>query len=176
MLFKKQSVFLFLSACLFCSTELSAKPHVVSVYLTKLTAHNVINEDPSRFYFSISVFPSNSSASELRVPEYPLHWLAADLPHLKNCKLWQGTVENNSSVTVVLSLMDQKIPLLETDDLFGVIQVEIDNINGKIISYWCKSSDLAPTLVEQPNTKRPRFIMYGGDHPYVVEFKVKVTK
>lgn len=165
-----KKIFLIFLLCF--SSLIMAKTQHVEILLTKIVAQKTVAEDGDQIFFDIVEYPTECDAKVSRVPSYPMHWLTKELPSLKEVRLWSGMITDDNSVVIVLSLMQQEMPLLVDDLLIGSVRVEISNKQGKLQAEWGQPNYADQPMVDQMR-KKPDYVMYGEDSRYIVSFKLK---
>jgi len=158
----------------FASFSAISKDSKVLVKLTKIESIKTTEKRGDELYFSISEYYNNEAPKLFRIPMFPLHWLSKELPSLKDIKLWEGSIANNQSVLLVLSLLEQDLEPWNSDDHIGSVQIKIINTKGKITTKWGQPKFVDQPEVQQPNPKVPAYIMLGDGGKYKVSFKVEV--
>lgn len=171
-MFKK----ILLCAILICcaSSSAFAKAHSVTVKLTDIEAVKVNEKHGDELYFSITQYSNRTQPKILRVPMSPLHWVVNDLPKVRDVILWQGKVEDDQSVLLILSLLEQDLPPWNSDEHIGSAELKILNKQGQITTTWGQPDFKDQPKVEQTGTQNPKYRMYGNNSEYVVQFKVVV--
>lgn len=159
---------------LMCTYSLcSAKIPWVEVDVTKIEAQKT-EPDGDHVYFYVTEYPSEGFAAEVRIPPFPMHWISKEVKNINRVKLWEGAVPKGECVSLVITLMNQMIPLMLSDEEVGSMQVNIRNDNNKIFSAWRQPNFQDNTKVDQPIIDVPRFVMYGDESQYAVTFRVRV--
>lgn len=171
-MFKK----ILLGAMLICcaSTSAFAKAHNVTVKLTDIEAVKVKEKHGDEIYFSITQYSNRTDPTILRVPMSPMHWSIADLSKVRDVILWQGKVEDDQSVLLILSLLEQDLPPWNSDEHIGSAELKILNKQGQISTTWGQPDFKDQPQVKQTGTKDPKYRMFGNNSEYVVQFKVVV--
>ncbi len=176
MLRQKISI-IFTALCIcFCSSGAFAKTRMVEVKLLDIEAKGLTERTGDELYFTITEYPSKGHPKILRVPMFPLHWLSRDLNNVNNVLLWKGPITDESSVLLILSLLEQDLPLIGIDDHLGSVQVKIANTNNKIITAWGQPNFVDQPKVEQTRTNTPDYLLFGGNGEYAVKFKINVIE
>lgn len=147
----------------------------LTVKLAQLSATKT-SEKSDELYFSITQYSSQTVPAINRVPMFPLHWRTKDLATLKDITLWEGTLKNDESVLLVLTLLEQDVPPWDADDHIGSAQVRLANKNGKLTSEWGMPHFKDQPKVVQKDAKVPKFEMFGADSQYVTVFKIETGK
>lgn len=168
-------ILVYVFASLFCCSIVSAKIPWVEVDVTKIEAQ-VTEPDGDHLYFYVTEYPSEGFAAEVRVPPFPMNWMSKEVKNINRVRLWEGAVTKDNCVRVVITLMNQMIPLMLSDALIGTIQVDIRNINNKISYEWSQPDFEDNTKVDQPVIGVPRYVMYGDESQYAVTFRVRTLR
>lgn len=128
-------------------------------------------------YLDVTEYPSKGKASHFRVPEYPLHWPSRYLSKLKQVPIWDRAINENESVTLILSLVEQDTPPWNTDDMVGSIRVKLKNENGELQTSWSMPNRVdAPVTVLSKHGKAEKFELLGDRGNYEVYFLLKPMK
>lgn len=172
---KAAIIFTTVGICL-CSAVAIAKPHMVEVKLIDMEAKKLTERTGDEIYFTVTEYPNKGNPKILRIPMFPLHWLSKDLKNVNNVLLWQGKIEDDSSVVLILTLLEQDLPLLGVDDHLGSAQVKIVNTGGKLAITWSQPRFVDQPKVEQTKSNAPDYLLFGGNGEYVVKFKVNVIE
>lgn len=176
MLRQKAAIF-FTTLCIcLCSTSVIAKTRMVDVKLLDIEAKKLTERNGDEVYFTITEYPSKGNPKILRIPMFPLHWLSRDLNNIHNVLLWQGKIEDDSSVLLILSLLEQDLPLLGVDDHLGSAQVKIVNSKGKLTTTWGKPNFVDQPKIQQTGSNAPDYLLFGDNGEYVVKFKINVIE
>lgn len=175
MLCRKIIVLLTFASLSFISYGLLAKTSMVEVKLVDIEAKKLTERKRDELFMTITEYPSKGNPKVLRIPAYPMHWLSRDLNNINNVLLWKGQVTDDSSVLLIISLMEQDIPLLGIDDHIGSAQVKIINHRGKLTTTWGQ-----PHFVDQPKVTQNKvdmldYLMFGNGGEYEVKFKVNIV-
>lgn len=173
MLFKKLLVFTFI---ILASFGVAAKDLKVAVKLIKIDAVKTSETLGDELYYSITEYSSDATPKLSRVPMFPLNWLSKQLPTIGEVVLWQGTIKEKDSVLLILTLLEQDNPPWNSDDHIGSVQVKLGNKNGKLISQWGQPTFKDQPKVEQPDSKVPKFLLFGENSQYVTIYKIEVIK
>lgn len=172
---KKLSCFLICLPLIFASSIGLAKDLEVSINLLTIEALKTSERLGDEVYFSVTEYSSKSTPKLFRVPMFPLHWLSRELPQVKNVNLWTGELKEEESVLLILSLIEQDLEPWNVDDHLGSVQVKLANKKGKIVAQWGQPKFSDQPKVEQPDTKVPKFIMFGEASKYVTVFQVETA-
>jgi hypothetical protein len=164
-----------LCACLGTSGAF-AKTRMVEVKLIDIEAKHLSERTGDELFFTITEYPSKGNPKILRIPVFPLHWLSKDLNNIRNVLLWKGQIEDDRSVVLILSLMEQDLPLYGVDDHLGSAQVKIVNTKGKLVTTWGQPTFVDQPKVEQTTANTPDYLLFGGNGEYVLKFKVNVIE
>lgn len=157
------------------SSLLYAKDVKVTIYMKKVQPIKVLHEHGDHIYFNINEYPTQGDAKVLRVPDYPSNWQSKILPCMHDIKIWEGVVSNDNSVVVLLTVMDQTFEMLEDDNLIGSVMVEITNKNNKIKTEWTIPNVYdRQQKVEQVKRNSPKYLMFGNNMRYTIEFKTSM--
>lgn len=149
-----------------------AKPQAIEVKLIDIEVIKPNERNGDELFFSISEYSSNGDPKMLRVPMFPLNWKSRNLKSLTNVTLWKGVVNDDSSVLLIFSLLEQDIPFIEVDDHIGSAQLKIVNKKGTISKVWGQ-----PKFKDQPKVEQKagsEYLMFGADSEYRVKFNVLV--
>lgn len=157
-----------------CSLSAFAKLHNVSVKLISVKAVKVAEKHGDEVYFSITQYPTNANPTISRVPMEPIHWKVAELSQVKDVVLWQGTVADEQSTLLILSLLEQDLPPWNPDEHIGSAELKINNKGGKFSTVWGQPEFKDQPEVKQSGTQTPTYTMYGNNSEYVVRLKVVV--
>jgi hypothetical protein len=127
-------------------------------------------------YFSITQYSNKKKPAEFRIPNFPLYWQSKYLDKIKDVNLWEGSLEKEESVQLIISLIEQDSPPFDPDDHLGSIKVVMLNNKGRLQINW-----EIPKLADQPeilqsNEKVPSFILKGDGGQYKVTFDVRQGK
>lgn len=172
MLHQKAAI-IFTVACLCLGTNaVIAKTRTVEVNLLDIEAKKLNENTGDELYFTITEYPSKGNPKILRIPMFPLHWLSKDLHNIHNVLLWRGKIEDDSSVLLILSLLEQDMPLFGVDDHIGSAQVKLVNNKDKLIITWGRPNFVDQPKVEQVRSNTPDYMLFGDNSEYVVKFKV----
>lgn len=169
---------IFVSCCIFVfSMNVWANDKIlhVTVKLLKIQAMKNVEKSGDEVYFSISEYMVKKEPILTRVPIFPLYWKSKDLSMIQDVVLWSGDIKIDHSASVVLTVMEQDLPPFNPDDLIGSVQVKLKNNKGKIASEWSIPKYRDQPKIEQPDSKVPKFFMYGDGSKYAVVFSVEAT-
>ncbi len=108
----------------------------LELQLLHLKAIKTADASGDKLYMGVAVYPSSGKPDYYLVPKFPLFWASRQLDTLKNVRIWSDKLQNNQSITLVLSLMEQDAPPWNTDDLIGSVQLRLYNKNGVLESNW----------------------------------------
>lgn len=158
---------------LFVSCNASAKDLKVNIQLVSINAIKLSESRGDELYLSITEYPIKLQPKMFRVPSFPLNWASKSLPEIKNINVWQGSLKDNESTLVIISLMEQDIEPFNVDDHIGSVQVKLVNKNGRLDALWGQPSFVDQPKVTQPDVKIPKFMLFGEDSQYVTLFKVQ---
>lgn len=172
---KAAIIFTTIFICL-CSASAFAKTRMVEVKLLDIETKKLTERTGDELYFTITEYPSKGNPKILRIPMFPLHWLSRDLNVIHNVLLWKGTIADESSVLLILSLLEQDLPLLGVDDHLGSVQVKIANTKNKLTTTWGQPNFVDQPKVEQTRSNTPDYLLFGGDGEYVVKFKINIIE
>jgi hypothetical protein len=162
--------------CLFACTSVMAKDLNVVVKLMQIDAKKYSEKAGDELYFSMTEYSSNSVPTITRVPGLPKHWISKELPDVKNVTLWEGKLQDNESVLLILTLLEQDVPPWDADDHIGSTQVKILNKNGMLQTQWGLPQFRDQPKVQQPDPSVPKFMMFGANSEYVTLFRVELKK
>lgn len=167
---------LLLIVCMLSSLSftVSAKNKLVELRLVRIEAQQTSERGGDELYFTITEYPGEGNPKLTRVPMSPLHWLSKELPEIKNVRLWQGEVVDDSSTLLIMSLIEHDLPTSLTDDHLGSAQVKLENKGNVLKTTWGQPNFTDQPKVEQSGTKNPKFLMFGDGGKYLVEFKLDV--
>lgn len=168
---KRHTVAIFIVLMGICFS-VCAKIPWVEVDVTKLEAQET-EVDGDHLYFYVTEYPSEGFAGEVRIPPFPMHWISKEVQNINRVKLWEGAIPKGECVSLVITLMNQMIPLMLSDKEIGSMQVNIANNNNKISAVWRQPNFQDNTKVDQPYYDIPRFVMYGDESQYAVTFRVR---
>lgn len=147
-----------------------ARPQAVEVKLIDIELIKPSERDGDELFFSISEYPSKGNPRMFRVPMFPLNWKSRNVKDLTNVTLWKGVVDDESSVLLIFSLLEQDVALIDVDDHIGSAQLKVVNKNGKIIKTWGQ-----PKFKDQPKVEQKdgaQYLMFGSNSEYRVKFNV----
>ena len=150
-----------------------AKEIKVEVKLTDIKAIKTEEKGGDELYFDTIEYSSLGHSKEARIPAKPLHWLSSQLSGVKNVVLWQGTVQDDESIRVILTLVEQDLEPWEVDDMLGSIQLNLANKSGKLTKEWIVPVFEETDEVEMLKKGDPQRYLFKGDGAkYEVAFKV----
>ncbi len=149
---------------------------VIELELHSLAAIKSSQASGDKVYITITEYPKTGEPLVSRTPMAPLHWLAKDLPHINNVKLWRNSLAEGESVLIIISILEATIPLIEADKHIGSVQAVVTNHKGKITVKWGQPHFVDQPFVEQIADKKPTFIMFGAESQYKVAFKVTMSR
>lgn len=166
---------------LFCiltslSFTVSAKNKLVELRLVRIEAQQTAERGGDELYFTVTEYPHKGVPQLVRIPMHPLHWLSKELPAIKDVRLWQGEVADDSSTLLIISLIEHDLPMLFTDDHLGSAQVKLVNQDNKIKTVWGQPHFEDQPKVEQISSKPPEFLLFGHGGKYLVEFKINTLQ
>jgi hypothetical protein len=171
MLLRKFSLFVLLSTI---SCALIAKPQSVQVTLQSVEAVKTSERRGDEVFVSIIAYPSSGDPTIARVPMFPMHWLSKELSKVRNVSLWQGTIADDATTLLVITLVEQDLALFNPDDHLGSAQVKITNKNNKITTVWGQPGYKDQPKVEQTGKQNPEYVMFGDNGEYKVRFRLRV--
>lgn len=91
---------------------------------------------PKKVYLHITEYNSTGTARAFTVPNLPLNWPARHIHPVDNLQIWGGALKENQSTSLVVLIMEHNAKPWNTDDLIGVVTINIKNQQGKLISEW----------------------------------------
>lgn len=173
----QKAAMIFTTVCIcLCSTVAIAKTRMIEVKLLDIEAKKLTERTGDELYFTVTEYPNKGNPKILRIPMFPLHWLSRDLNNINNVLLWQGKIEEDSSVLLILTLMEQDLPLLGVDDHLGSAQVKIVNTKGKLTTTWGQPRFVDQPKVEQVRSNASDYLLFGDNGEYEVKFKINVVE
>lgn len=171
-------IFLLSFSLLLSSTQAAwAVAIPVRINLNSIEATKTSEKSGDELYFDITQYSNQGHTKTLRVPAAPLHWLSKQLPDVKNALLWEGMVEENEEMKVIVSLVEQDNPPWDVDDLIGSALLILDNRQGVLRYRW--ELPVFEERVEQQMLKSDNpqsFIMKGDNSNYNVSLQVMAEK
>jgi hypothetical protein len=174
---QQKAAIIFTTLCMcFGSAAAIAKTRMVEVKLLDIEAKKITERTGDELFFTITEYPNKGNPKILRIPMFPLHWLSKELGNIHNVLLWKGQIADDSSVLLILSLLEQDLPLIGVDDHLGSAQVKIVNHKGKLTTTWGQPNFVDQPKVEQTKSNDPDYLLFGGKGEYVVKFKVNVIE
>ncbi len=113
-----------------------AKDVQLSVLLSKLEAIRTTEKGGDELYFSVTEYSTKERPRNYLIPEYPMHWLSANLKDIKNVSLWDKIIKEGEGISVIFSLIEQESPPWFLDELIGTVKLKIRNEKGALKSEW----------------------------------------
>jgi hypothetical protein len=156
---------------LFSTAWAADKPDTITPHLNLLTINAIqtLETQGDELYLDVTAYPSNGKPHNFQVPKYPLYWGSNQLDKVNNVPIWQEPLANGEAVTLIISLVEQDIPLWGTDDLIGSIRVRLRNIDGKLESSWSMPNRVdAPTSILTKQGRAEKFQLVGENSNYEV--------
>ena len=154
----------------------NSNPTEVIVKLDAITVNKPVKD---KIYIEITEYSSINKAKEYRIPSYPKHWLIKDLPKLKNTTLWKGTIQDSENKKLIISLVDNDFPPLDSDQPLGSVKLTLTNKNDKINIDWDKAGFKEPINIQKiasnDGSDHVIFKMQGKRSEYTVGFFVKTN-
>lgn len=157
----------------FKTTPQSSNGITVRVTLDTIEAIKTADKGGDELYFDITQYSNRGRAKTDRIPEAPEHWLSKQLPEVKNVLLWEGVVDEQEELKVIISLVEQDTAPWDVDDLIGSALLILENKKGKLIQRWelpVFEDHVSQEMLESHNPQR--FIMRGDQSQYNIAFKV----
>jgi len=164
--------FIFLGVLVF--GEAMAKDLAVTLKLVDIYAEKTADPSGDAVYFNITQYSNLGHSKEGRVPAYPGHWLSKQLPSLKNLTLWRGSLKENESIKLILSLGEQESSAWEVSTSIGAAQLTLENKGGKLKKTWT-----VPIFEEKEEVEmlkkddKERFVFKGAGSRYDVGFEIE---
>jgi hypothetical protein len=90
----------------------------------------------SKFYMTVTAYPSNQKATYQRIPVEPLEWPRKSLDQIRDVSMWRAKLADGEAVTLMISLVEEDVPPWFTDDLVGTISIHMKNEHGKLVEKW----------------------------------------
>ncbi len=149
-----------------------AAPKNLQIFISEIKADKTEHKRGDKIYFSVTEYPSKGDPRITRMPAYPLHILTKDLAQMHDVILWQGLLDNKESLLLIITLLEQKLPLIQADDAMGSVQVLLKNDNGKINAEWGQPHFKDQPKVEQKGKENPTYLLFGNNSEYTVAFKL----
>jgi len=116
--------------------EVWAEAIPVRIHLNSIEAIKTSEKGGDELYFDITQYSNKGQAKTNRLPEAPLHWLSKQLPEVKDVALWEGMVQDNEEMKVIISLVEQDNPPWDVDDLIGSALLILQNKKGVLLYRW----------------------------------------
>ena len=142
--------------------------------LTAIKAVKTTEKHGDELYIDVLVYTSKGKPKHYRIPHYPLHW-PSDITHkLHDLNIWEGKLQPNESVTILVSLIEMDAPPWDTDDLIGSIRVRLKNDKGNLITSWSMPNRVdSPTAIIGRNGRVEKFLLLGDNSNYEVFLRLK---
>jgi len=154
----------------------NSNPTEVIVKLDAITVNKPVKD---KIYIEITEYSSINKAKEYRIPTYPKHWLIKDLPKLKNTILWNGIIQDSENKKLIISLVDNDYPPLDSDQPLGSVKLTLTNKNDKINIDWDKAGFKEPINIQKisssDGSEHVTFKMQSKRSEYTVGFFVKTN-
>jgi len=148
------------------------------VKLTNMRVERTSDAGGDNLFFLITQARAEHKPQEERIPIYPLHWLSKQLAGTRNIVLWEGEIKEGESIKLVYSLIEQKFPPWDLDDLMiGSAELILSNHKGKLKKVWRVPNIEEKSEVEIQKLANPqRYIFKGAGSRYDVAFLVEQKK
>ena len=147
--------------------------------ILKLDTITVNKSVKDKIYMEITEYSNIARAREYRIPTYPKHWLVKDLPKLKNTVLWQGIVKQSENKELIISLVENDFPPLDSDEPLGSIKLILNNKNNKVNINWDNAGFKEPIQIQKVTDKQSpnhiKFKMKNKHNEYTIEFLVIIN-
>ncbi len=154
--------------------SVAAKELQATLKLRDIRVEKTVDKGGDDVYFNITQYSNLGESKENRVPIYPAHWLSKQVSGIKDLTLWQGVLQDEESIKLVIALSDQELSPFEIDDLIGSAQLTIRNHKGKLIKHWTVPILEEKDEVEMLKKGSPqRYIFKGASSRYDVAFVVE---
>lgn len=152
---------------------LLAQALAITVNLSSIKAEMISEKNNDEIYFSITKYSNMGKSSQIDVPIRPTYWLSSKLVKVKNVTLWQGELQANEEVKLILSLLEKDAPPWNLNDHIGSLQLVLKNISGKLQLKWelPNFADL-PEIEMVTKGNSGDFIFKGNDSRYRVKLTV----
>ena len=92
--------------------------------------------DGDELYLTLSARVAGESPEYSRIPAKPDHWLSRQIDLVKDVSLWSKPILEGQSVTLVIELNEQDAEPLNSDDLLGIMRVQLNNEKGSLVIHW----------------------------------------
>ena len=153
------------------------KPNVVvEVYLEHIKASKP-NNPKNRIYMQVTEYSNINRPKEYRIPTYPKHWLQQDFLKITDIRLWKGLVKSREKKELIISLIENEFPPLDSDEDLGSIKLVLDNQaqnDQKIKIIWDKANFKEPIQIKKIISKdSPHYVtfnMQGKNSDYTLSF------
>lgn len=127
--------------------------------ITKLKSSETHGDE---LYFAITEYSSHGDSHHSRVPQYPMRWLSKDVSEIKDVTLWQGKVDNEEGIEILLSLIEMDVAPWNIDDLVGTVKVKFKVDNNSIYCDWFKHSHIPITSANFTRIEKEFYLNRDG--------------
>lgn len=143
-------------------------PNTVALTLKKLIAHKTSEKRGDEIYVDILTYGHNVKPKHYLVPPPPHHWPTAIIDKIKDVKLWQGVVEKQQKVTLIVSLLDKDAPPWDRNDMIGAFKVDMERDGNGIVNLTY--SNLGEDGLKEQHQKQfsKKVKMNGDDGEYTM--------
>ncbi len=125
-------------------------------------------------YFDISVYRAKRPTEYLRVPKRPFHWLSQLTGQYSEVKLWSQPLKEGERTTLIVSLIEADSAPLNSDDLIGVMKVQLKNEGGVLRAHWTMPNHVKGTITtEKHGGHIQKFVLNGEGARYEVQLSLK---
>ena len=157
------------ASCIFAAGK---KELNISVNVQELSVEKLSEKYGDEIYFSVVQYSNKKPAKQFRIPEFPSYWKFKYFEKIKGINLWQGSVQNNETTQLVISIIEQDSFPLDLDDHIGSVKVTLINKNGKLQVKWDIPNLRDQAEVLQLENNSPLFVLMGDYSKYKISFKV----
>ncbi len=145
-----------------------------SLILNQVKVLKASERDGDELYFDISVYRPGHTTHYLRVPEKPIHWTSRVIERVKSVPLWSQPLKSGQAITLIVSLIDSDMSVLNPDDLIGSMRVDIKNKNGALQISWSMPNRVdGPITIANQNGDVQKFELRDKHGQYDVYLSLK---
>lgn len=166
------------------SIDSNINPNIeLKIYLDAIKVNKPI-KPKDKIYIQVTEYSNIYKPKEHRIPAYPKHWLQRELSGLKNILLWHGVVESLEKKELIISLIEQELLPLNSDEPLGSVKLIMDNKHQgqKMLINWEQAGlkenvniKKIKTKTKSTKTSQVIFEMQGKNSNYLIKFHT-VTK